>query len=191
MTWLARLDGQSFGCCAKVGESGPMGIRAKVGDVFLVPLDGKGWALGQLVSAWNDELYVAVFGQKVETRDVNPHSVVDQEPVFLALTLDAKLFHGDWPILGNVQGNLASFPQPAFKVRQSGVVHIESRDRTLSRPALPAEAEILRYRSVSSPVVIEKAVQAFFAIGDWSPHYDDFPATYAFETARLLAALKT
>ncbi|PJI38590.1 MAG: hypothetical protein CTR54_21185 [Rhizobium sp.] len=166
-----------------------MGIQAEVGDVFLVPLDGKGWALGQLVSAWNHELYVAVFGHKVETRDVNPHCVVDQEPVFLALTLDAKLFHGDWPILGNVRENLASFPQPAFKVRRSGVLHIESRDRTVSRPASPAEAEILRYRSVSSPAVIEKAIQAHFGIGEWSPHYDDFPAAYAFESARLLVAL--
>lgn len=163
-----------------------MSIQVKVGDVFLVPLDGKSWALGQLVSAWNDELYVAIFGQKVEAQGVDPHDVAAQEPVFLALTLDAKLFHGDWPILGNVQENLTSFPQPAFKVRQSGVAYIESRDRTVSRPAAPAEAEILRYRSVSSPAVIEKAVQAHFGIGDWSPHYDEFPADYAYQTARLL-----
>ncbi len=102
-----------------------MGIQVNVGDVFLVPLDGKNWALGQLASAWNDELYVAIFGQKVATQDVAPKSVIGQEPIFLALTLDAKLFHGDWPIVGNVQENLADFPQPAFKVRQSGVAYIE------------------------------------------------------------------
>jgi hypothetical protein len=163
-----------------------MGIQVKVGDVFLVPLDGESWALGQLVSAWNDELYVAIFGQKVETQQVDPHSVVAQEPVFLALTLDAKLFHGDWPILGNVQENLSSFPQPAFKVRQSGVVYIESRDRTVSRPASSSEAEILRYRSVSSPAVIEKAVRAHFGFGAWSPHYDEFHADYTYQSARLL-----
>lgn len=163
-----------------------MGIQVKAGDVFLVPLDGNSWALGQLVSAWNEELYVAIFGQRLETRNVDPNSVVDQRPVFLALTLDAKLFHGDWPILGNAQANLSALPQPAFKVRQSGVVYIESRDRTVSRPAAPAEAEILHYRSVSSPAVIEKAVQAHFGIGDWSPHYDEFPADYAYQTARLL-----
>lgn len=165
-----------------------MGIQVKVGDVFLVPLDGRSWALGQLVSDYKGELYVAIFGQKLATREVAPYSVVDQEPVFLALTLDAKLFHGNWPILGNVQENLASFPQPVFKVRHSGVVHIESRDRTVNRPASAAEAGILRYRSVSSPAVVEKAVQAHFGIGEWSPHYDDFPAAYAFESARLLAA---
>jgi hypothetical protein len=163
-----------------------MGIRAKVGDVFLVPLDGKSWALGQIVSAWNDELYVAIFGQKLETPELDPHSVDGQEPVYLALTLDAKLFHGDWPILGNLRENLADFPQPAFKVRQSGVVHIEARDRSISRPASPTEAEILRYRTVSSPAMLEKAIRAHFGFGEWSPHYDEFHADYAYQSGRLL-----
>ena len=163
-----------------------MGIQVKVGDVFLVPLDGKSWAVGQLVSSWNDELYVAIFGQKVETQNVNPQSVADLEPIFLALTLDAKLFHGDWPIIGNVQANLASFPQPAFKVRQSGVVYIESRDRKFTRPASTSEAEQLIYRSVSSPAVVEKGVQAHFGLGDWSVHYDEFQSDYAAASSKLL-----
>lgn len=163
-----------------------MGIQVNAGDVFLVPLDGKSWALGQIVSDYKGELYVAIFGQKVATQDVDSKSVIGQEPIFLVLTLDAKLFHGDWPILGNVQDNLADFPQPAFKVRQSGVVHIESRDRTISRQATPAEAEILRYRSVSSPAVIEEAVQGNFGICDWNPHFDKFHADYAHQSARLL-----
>lgn len=163
-----------------------MGIQVKVGDVFLVPLDGESWALGQLVSSWNDELYVAIFGQKVETQNVDPRSVVTQEPVFLALTLDAKLFHGDWPIIGNVQDNLASLPQPAFKVRQSGVIYIESRDRTVSRPASSSEAELLRYRNVSSPAMIEEAVQGRFDVCEWNSHYDKFHADYAVASSKLL-----
>jgi Immunity protein 26 len=168
-----------------------MAIQVKVGDVFLIPLDGKSWAIAQLVSAWSEELYIAVFANKVETQGVDPQSVVDQIPVFLVLTLDAKIFHGDWPILGNVQDNLASFPQPAFKVRESGVVHIESRDRSIYRPASPAETEILRYRSVSSPAVIEEAVQAYFRVSEWNPHFDKFYADYAEQSARLLLSRLT
>jgi len=164
-----------------------MGIPANVGDVFLIPLDDNGWACGQLVSKWNDELYVAIFGEKVEAQ-VDPGRAVSKEPMFLALTLDAKLFHGDWPIIGNIQENLPRFPQPAFKVRQSGVVYIESRDRTVSRPAAPKETEILKYRTVSSPAVIQKAVQAHFGLGEWSSSYDGLRAEYAFDSSRLLAA---
>lgn len=163
-----------------------MGIQVTVGDVFLVPLNGKSWALGQLVSAWNEELYVAIYGQKFETQQVDPRSVIGLEPALLALTLDAKLFHGDWPIIGNVQENLSSLPQPAFKVRQSGIVHIEARDRSMSRPASPSEAEILRYRSVSSPAVIEEAVQGYFGVCEWNPHFDKIRADYAYESSRLL-----
>ncbi|MEP1422293.1 MAG: Imm26 family immunity protein [Erythrobacter sp.] len=163
-----------------------MGIEVNVGDVFLVPLDDKSWALGQIISDYEGELYVAIFSEKQETQKVDPDSVIGQKPTFLALTLDAKLFHGDWPILGNMQDNLADFPQPNFKVRQSGVVHIESRDRSVSRQATPAEAEILGYRSVSSPAVIENAVKAHFGIGDWTTHYNEFQADYAYRSARLL-----
>lgn len=163
-----------------------MGIRVEVGDVFLVPLDGKSWACGQLVSAWNDELYIAIFDRTVETQQVDPHSVTAQKPVFLALTLDAKLFHGNWPIVGRVRKNLSSIPQPAFKVRQSGVVYIESRDRTVSRPASSSEAETLRYRSVSSPAVIEEAVQGYFGVCEWNPYFNKFHADYSYMSAHLL-----
>lgn len=164
-----------------------MGIKAKIGDVFLVPLKDKCWAVGQLVNAWNDELYIAIFDKKVEKKDINPRGVLTQDPVILALTLDAKLFHGNWPILGNVKENLAGFPQPAFKVRQSGIIYMESRDRTVSRPASPQEAGILRYRSISSPAVIEDAIQGLFGISEWNSNFNDLRADYAFESSRLLA----
>lgn len=163
-----------------------MGIQAKVGDVFLIPLDGQCWACGQLINSWNDELYIAVFNQKARAEKPDLHLLIEQQPVFLALTLDAKLWHGDWPIIGNLQENLAGFPEPAFKVRQSGTVHIESRDRTVSRHASPSEAAILRYRSVSSPALIESAARAHFGFSEWSPHYDDLLADYAHQSARLL-----
>src|SRR5690606_8365932 len=170
--WVAR---------AEVGAREFMGIQVKAGDVFLIPLDGKSWALGQLVSDYKGELYVAIFGQKLETGDVDPYSVVGQDPILLSLTLDSKLFHGDWLIFVNVQDNLSNFPQPAFKVRQSGVVYLESRDRTVSRPASSSEAQLLRYRSVSYPAVLAEAVQGHFGVCEWNPHYDKFHADYAYQ----------
>lgn len=163
-----------------------MGIQARVGDVFLIPLNGQSWACGQVVSAWNAELYVAIFASKVN-RQFEPANIIAQEPIFLTLTLDAKLYHGEWPIIGNIQENLARLPQPAFKVRQSGVAYVESRDRTSSRPAAPEEAEILKYRTVSSPAVVQNGVQAHFGIGEWSSKYEDMRADYAYKSSLLLA----
>lgn len=163
-----------------------MGIKANVGDVFLVPLDCQSWAVGQLISAWNEELYVTIFDKKTEARELDLSATLNLNSALFALTLDAKLFHGDWPILGNVDENLDRFPQPAFKVRQSGVVYIESRDRTVSRPASPSEAEILRYRSVSYPAIIEEAAQGYFGFCEWNAHFDKFRPEYAIFSSRLL-----
>jgi len=162
-----------------------MGKKAKVGDVFLVPLRDGTYVPGQLVSAWNDELYVAIFDGKVDSQRVDFHQVVGWQPLFLTLTLDALLYHGNWPIIGNVQDNLAGFPQPAYKVRQSGQIYIESRDRTFSRPASPSEADALGYRSVSAPAVVEDAVRAYFGFGEWKSHFDEFHAHFAYESASL------
>jgi hypothetical protein len=161
-------------------------IETKIGDVFLIPLNGKGWAAAQVVSAWNEELYVAVFDGTKEDNHINVEEVSLENPVFLVLTLDAKLWNGDWPIVGNVQSHLHRFPQPAFKVRQNGVVHIESRDRSRSRPASTSEAELLRYRTVSSPAVIEAVVQAYFGVGEWQEGYEKYRADYAEMSGAIL-----
>ena len=163
-----------------------MAIEVKVGDVFLIPLDGKKWACGQLIDNREGELYVAVFRDSLDSENDSYEKVILKEPLFLALTLDAKLWHGDWPIVGNVLGNLQRMPQPSFKVRQSGVVYIESRDRGIRRPATQAEVAILRYRSVSSPAVIEEAVQGYFGVCEWNPHYDKFHGDYAYESSNLI-----
>jgi hypothetical protein len=96
------------------------------------------------------------------------------------------LWHRHWPIIGNVQDNLRGFPQPNYKVRQNGVVFLESRDRTLSRPATAEEAEILRYRTVTSPAAIEVVVRAHFGIGEWNSRFEGHLADYAYRSAALL-----
>jgi hypothetical protein len=163
-----------------------MGIIARVGDVFLIPLKGGGCAGGQIVSAWNDELYVAVFGHRLDAFERDLSAVTSGMPIFLTLTLNAKLWHGDWPIIGSRKDNLRAFPPPAYKVRQAGVIHVESRDRTSSRPASPAEASELKHRTVSAPAVVEDAVAAYFSEGEWSAHYDDLRSDYAILSSRLL-----
>ena len=180
------LHDDSFMESLNLFRSMKLKVAANIGDVFLIPVDSEQYALAQLVSDWNGELYVAVFDHKVSALDVPLNTVVDLEPMFLALTLDAKLFHGDWPIIGNVQENLADFPQPAYQVRQSGIVYLESRDRSISRPATEAEAAVLKFRTGYSPMVLEKAVKAHFGAGEWLIHYEDFRATYAYRTNQFL-----
>src|SRR5689334_3915926 len=109
-----------------VGESG---------DVFLIPLERDKSAVGQVITVRYSNLYVAIFGREISRLHDDLVPVVWERPIFLTLTLDAKLFHGHWQIVGNFVDNLESFPRPAFKVGLADGVHIESLDAKSTRKA--------------------------------------------------------
>lgn len=161
--------------------------KVDVGDVFLIPLDAAGFGVGQVAGNWNGELYFLIYDAAYPTREVDPKLVISQTPLFAALSLDAKIFHGDWPIIGNVTENLGSIPQPAFKVNQEGRVFLESRDRSVSRPATCDEDAALRFRNVVAPIRLENALKAHKGIGDWNPKYEDLRFKYALESSRFVA----
>jgi hypothetical protein len=162
-------------------------IRAKVGDVFLIPIDETTWVIGQLVRKNQSELYVAIFADRYSSTDIEPRSILDKKPLFLVLTLDAKPYHGMWPIIGNVQENRSSIPEPAFAVFIGGSgTHIESRDETICRLATREELEVLKPRSVRSPHGIEVMVRNYFGANDDQEDFDYFLATYAENSGKLL-----
>lgn len=158
--------------------------KARAGDVFLIPIDETRWGIGQIAGDWKGELYIVIFDAVWHDRNVDPATVNTSKPLFAALSLDAKIHHGDWPIIGNVAANLGAIPQPVFKVNQDGAVFLESRDRTVTRRASEAEADVLRLRTVIAPVRLEKALKAHNGIGDWNPRYDDLIYSYAWESAQ-------
>jgi hypothetical protein len=91
-----------------------MSIKAKVGDVFLIPLDEDRWAGGQVAGDWEGELYLAVFEERYTRDNADPRVIVEGKPAFLLLSLNAWV--RNWPILENLQYNLGEYPQPVFKV---------------------------------------------------------------------------
>jgi hypothetical protein len=106
--------------------------------------------------------------------------------LFAALSLDAKIYHGHWPIVGNVKKNLKRIPQPVFKIDQGGRMYLESRDSSIYRPASNSQAERLRYRTIVAPIRLENALKALCGVGEWHPDYDELRADYAFDSARVL-----
>lgn len=165
-----------------------MSHNACVGDVFLISIDEARWGIGQVAGAWKGELYIVIFDALFDNDNADPRSVIAAKPMFAALSLDAKIHNGDWPIIGNWTTNLASFPQPVFKVNQGGFIFLESRDRSIFRPASKEEAKILRFRTVVAPVRLEKALKAHNGVGRWDPRYDDLLFDYALESSKYTAS---
>ena len=163
-----------------------MGITAQVGDVFLIPIDDGRNGVGQVVANWKGELYIAVYDLALSDPIVDARIVLGQTPLFVALSLDAKLWHGHWPIIGNVHESVSRIPQPVFKVFVEGVTYVESRDRSLLRPASRDEAEGLRFRNVVAPVRLQNALNAHFGLGEWLSQYDDLRFEYALESSKIV-----
>ncbi len=162
-----------------------MGKKVVLGDVFIIPLDGERYGIGQLAGDWKGELYVVIF-DKVVSAEARPADVDDAPLQFAALTLDAKLYHGDWQIIGNRSENIVKIPQPWFKVGVGGQTYVEARDRSMTRPATATEEAALKLRTVVAPVRLENALKALHGLGEWHPRFDDLRASYATESADLI-----
>lgn len=161
-------------------------IKTRIGDVFLIPVDEVTWVVGQLVKKNRTELYVAVFEKCYSSTTIDPRNIIGDQPLFLVLTLDSKVYHGMWPIIGNIMENLSSFPEPAFKVSISGIAHIVSRDGSISRPASQSELEVLKLRSVRSPQGIENVIRSHFGILENQEDFEYYSYKYAEKTGKLL-----
>ncbi len=161
--------------------------RTRLGNVFLLPIDERRFGIGQIAGDWKGELYFVIYDAVHRTSEVDPSSVIGARPLFAALSLDAKIHHGDWPVIGNITEGLSQLPQPVFKVSVGNEMFLESRDRSEFRPASTKEAEALRFRTVVAPVRLEKALKAHHGIGEWDAAYNELLAEYAYESAKLVA----
>lgn len=161
-----------------------MGIKVGVGDVFAIPISESDVGIGLVAGDWKGELFLVVFEGRFDREGVDPGIVMVAKPLLAALSLDAKLYRGEWPVLDHLPEAAGRMPQPNFKVEEGGRTFMESRDRTITRPATASEIEHLRYRTVVAPVRLEKALQAFYGVGEWLPHFDDLKAEYALQSAR-------
>ncbi len=170
------------------------GPRIKLGDVFTVPLDAERLGFGQVVARFRkDNYYFAIF-DKAYPREalVDLHDVVKDRLALLALSLDAKIYGGDWKIVGNVPVP-ANLPLPAYKettVEAGGPpyrarVDVVDYSGTRRRPAVGAEADLLPNRSTRAPIGIEKAFRALHGLEEWHESFEKLRPVEDTTTARL------
>lgn len=164
-----------------------MSVIPRVGDVFLIPLDDASAVGGHVIAIReNEELYVAIMGRRLPRNENDPEVAIGGEPVLLTLSFDAKLSNSDWPIIGNLADAVDRYPHPAFKIKHAGTMSIESRDKSVRRPATKDELDVLQNRSVASPMIIEDAIRAYFGLSEWSESYNKRRAEYAAVSSELL-----
>jgi hypothetical protein len=100
----------------------------------------------------------------------NPEDIVLDEPAFVAETSDAKIWNGDWPKVGNINPDSLRFFLPAYKVTIGSIDNwqVESYDGKRHRPAKPWELDTLQFRTIISPIRLQKALRALHGAGPWN-----------------------
>ena len=162
-----------------------MGVTVRRGDVFLIPIDDDNNVAGQIVGNPDGELYLAVFEGLMDGRNFDFQEITRRPIMLLCLSLDAKLWHGDWEIIGNYDANLAQIPNLFFQVETLKGTMVESRDLNFSRPAGQEEKSVLRRRKVVAPIRVEKAAKAFYGAVPWDDIYDDLKPDYAYKVSEM------
>ena len=146
------------------------GINVKLGDVFLIPLS-QGSDVGAQVIVKSDILYVAIF-DRVYSSDPNPDEVVADKCSLSGWTMDGKIYHGDWKIIGAAgMSNTARYLKN-YLVTYQGASWVTDVDGNMLRPASEKDRAALFLRSSYSPARLERAVRAFHGLEEWSQDFD-------------------
>lgn len=160
--------------------------RLVVGDVFTVPIDAQRSGVGQVVGTYENDAYYFAIYDAVVTDETPLPDPANCRILFLALSMDAKIFVGDWKVVGR-QPVPADIPLPAFKVAvgPDAKYYVENFDGTARRPASGDEVDYLPNRKVVAPVRLEKALQAKHGIRPWLEAYTDLAPDEVCTTRRL------
>jgi len=152
------------------------GHRLRVGDIVAIPLEGDQVAISQVVGSYKKETYYfAVFDQPCRMNDFAcVEARLHDEISLLALSMDAKISAGHWPVLAHREVDIGRIPFPAYLegVSPPGSFEVVDYSGERRRPA-PSDVHDLVPRKVVAPVRIEKAVRALHGLEPWSDAYDD------------------
>jgi hypothetical protein len=143
-------------------------IRAKVGDVFAVPISNEGRVYGQVVDQAGAQFLVVLFRSTSGSAEDAVRSGIE----LAGIVFDAKLRNGDWPILSNMPP--VKVKPPWFVVGHEGLENLRlvNFDSSVTRLVRSAEAANHRHRSVAYPMILQRAAEALHGHGQWNEELD-------------------
>jgi len=151
-----------------------MAVRkiAKIGNVLSIPIVGGQCATAQVL-AKKKILYIVVFSELRQCGAISIDVATSGSPILAGWTMDAKIYHGDWKIIGESTPISWLHLKKSYVVEHAGNIWVEDFEGKLLHPASKSEVEKLFNRSSYSPARLERAIRAFHKFEPWDPEFDD------------------
>lgn len=164
-----------------------MSIDAKIGDLFSIPLNTTGsYGLGIVAGKYKSELYLVLFEERFDdSLTIAKVQVSTLTPLFASSSLDAKIWHGHWPIVR--EGiDTSEIAQPVYKVEEPSGFIAESFDRKFRKVIDINVAKQLNYRKGVAPIRLENALKAHHGLAQWDNIFDELSYTTVMKSNQIL-----
>ena len=145
-------------------------FRAKVGDLFSVPIAADHSVYGQVVEKAGPQYLVVIFRESSGSMAEAIRAGID----LAGIVFDAKFRNGDWPIVGNMTPVDVKAPWFVLGHERLENLRLENFDRSATRPTTPAEASKHRHRNLSGPFVLQRAAAALHGHDTWQLDFEHF-----------------
>lgn len=146
------------------------------GDIFTLPIDSESVGFGQVVCIPNkNNFIVAIFDVKSNEKDIPSLSkIVAKDIILFGYTMDAKLYHNHWKIIGNETSNIDKIKMPTYKLgTPPSDLFMTNHKGEIIREINVNEFEKLKYIKVVAPVRFEKATQAYYKKTEWKEQFNE------------------
>lgn len=164
-------------------------MKLNIGDIFTIPIDEARVGIGQIINKPNKDSLIIVVYDVILNKDLLPplNELCKNNILLLGHTLDAKLYHKHWVIVGNYNRNISTIYLPYYKLGTPPKdIYIVNYIGDSFRRATISEFNALNYQSIVSPIRYENAVKAHFNLLDWDNTYNDLLYSYTLDSINLL-----
>lgn len=149
-------------------KGGTKPIRARTGDIFLVPISADEHVYGQVIDQAGPQHLVVLF----RARSGSVEDIMQSGFDLAGIVFDAKFRNGDWAIVAHSPPIKVNPPWFVLGHEGLGNLRLENFDGSASRMATPDEASRHRHRHLSYPMVLQWAAEALNGRREWNEHLD-------------------
>ena len=151
-------------------------IKLQKGDIFKISIISGDYVVGQIIYKDKNSLTVVIF-EKIykENEPFSANEINNITPVLFANTFDAKLYHGNWVIVGNSLENLPDIKLPIYKLGTDDQVRVEDfYGKTIMMTSdISKLVHGIPYRNFVAPIRVENAIKGYLKLIPWNKDYDD------------------